>query len=292
MNPRRLQTTGPQMRNVPMRPRAWRALLETPGTVLAERDASTLALVPEGGELRLYWAFASVEGMRTSFAEMFEELHPHLTSDAADYVALDLVEVAGKEWLEPILGDADFEFFAEWMELNHPDLDPNAVPEFPDGVAMRRAKQADHARVREIWAAAYGDYADGPRAIAHAVDAATWLGVLEADGEIVAFAANGEVEDAEGRVLTAAVAPDAQGNGYGQLVLAAAAYQLTTKDARRATVIARPDVPQALRTCTAVGFRPGRMGLEYRRTTDEDAIRERNEARRRAGVKARFGNWR
>jgi hypothetical protein len=56
--------------------------------------------------------------------------------------------------------------------------------------------------------------------------------------------------------------------------------------------VARPDVPQARRTCTAVGFRPGRMGLEYRRTTDEDAIRERLEARRRAGVKARFGNWR
>jgi ribosomal protein S18 acetylase RimI-like enzyme len=292
MNPRRLQGSGAQMRNVPMRPRAWRALLETPGTITAERDGGTLALVPDAGELRLYWAFESTEVMRTSFAEMFDELRPHATPDAADYVVLDLVEVPGKEWLEPILQDAAFEFFAEWMEMSHPDLDPNAVPEFPSDVTMRRAKQADLARVREIWRDAYGDYADGERAIAHRVDTASWIGVLESDGEIAAFAANGDIEEAEGRVLTAAVAPAWRGNGYGKLVLAAAAYQLTTRDARRATVLARPDVPQALRTCSGVGFRPGRTGLEYRRTTDEDAIRERYEARRLAGVKARFGNWR
>ncbi len=292
MNPRRLQATAPQIRNVPMRPRAWRELLETPGIITVDREQGTLALVPEGGELHLYWAFASVEDMRTSFAEMFADLRPQIAGAGVDYVALDLVEVHGKEWLEPILDDADFRFFAEWMELSHPDLDPNAVPEFPPEVAMRRAKKADLARVRAIWSEAYDEYADGEHAIAHAVDTASWIGVLERDDEIVAFAANGDTDEAEGRVLTAAVAPEWRGHGYGRLLLAAAAYQLSTKDARRATVIARPDVPQALRTCTAVGFRPGRMGLEYRRTTDEDAIAQRREEKRRAGVKARFGGWR
>ncbi|MBM3140039.1 MAG: hypothetical protein FJZ92_07455 [Chloroflexi bacterium] len=292
MTSRETQARVPQMRNVPLRPRAWRALLETPGAAIAEEEGGQVALVPQDGELHLYWAFDSVEQMRRSFAPLFEMLKPSIKEDAADYVVLNLVEVHGKEWLEPILRDADFEFFAEWLEMAHPALDPNSVPEFPAGVTMRRAKKGDLAWVREIWAQAYGDVADGPRAIAEAVDSASWIGVLEGPDGVIGFAANGAVEEAQGRVLTAAVAPEARGNGFGTLLLRAAVYQLSTKDARAATVIARPDVPQALRTCSAAGFRPGRAGLEYRRTTDEDAIHEKREARRLAGVKARFGDWR
>lgn len=292
MTSQQLQTPTPQIRNVPMRPRAWRALLETPGATVVDADQGTLALVPEHGELHLYWAFDSMEDMRQLFAEMFEELRPEFTAANVDYVVLDLVEVHGKEWLGPILNDSDFEFFAEWLTMTHPALDPNVVPEFPDGVTMRLAKPADHDRVRELWAEAYGELADGPLAIADAVERASWIGVLEAGGEIVAFAANGEVAEAEGRILTAAVAPEARHEGYGKLALAAAAYQLTTQDARAASVIARPDIPFALRTASSLGFRPGRGGLEYRRTTDEDAIREKREAARVRGVKARFGGWR
>ena len=292
MTSRSLQTPTPQIRNIPMRPRVWQALLDTPGSVIVESDGSALALVPEGGALHLYWSFASLEIMRQQFSPMFEDLRAEISAEAADYVVLDLVEVHGKEWLDPILLDADFSFFAEWLQLTNPVLDPEAVPEFPAGVTMRRARKADHARVRELWAEAYGEGSDSPRAIAASVDGASWIGVLESAGKIVGFAANGAVHDAEGRILTAAVAPEARGNGYGTLLVQAAAYQLTTKGARTATIVARPDVPQALRSCSAAGFRPGRSGLEYRRTTDEDAIREERDARRVRGVKARFGNWR
>jgi ribosomal protein S18 acetylase RimI-like enzyme len=233
-----------------------------------------------------------MEDMRQLFAEMFEELRPEFSAADVDYVVLNLVEVHGKEWLGPILQDSDFEFFAEWLTMTHPALDPNAIPEFPEGVTMRLAKAGDHDRVRELWAEAYGELTDGPRAIAAALERASWIGVLESGGEIVAFAANGEVTEADGRILTAAVAPDARRQGFGKLALAAAAYQLTTQGARAATVIARPDAPFALRTASSLGFRPGRGGLEYRRTTDEDAIRERREAARVRGVKARFGGWR
>lgn len=293
MTSRQIEAPAPQIRNVPMRPRAWRALLETPGAVVvdAEEDG-TIALVPERGELHLYWAFASTEHMRQLFAQMFEELRPEFSSDATDYVVLNLVEVHGKEWLDPILHDSDFEFFAEWLTMTHPSLDPNAVPEFPDGVTMRLAKDADLPRLRELWAEAYGDLTDGPRAINTSLATASWIGVLEQGGEIVAFAANGEVVEAEGRILTAAVAPEARRQGYGKLVLAAATYQLTTQGARAATVIGRPDVPFALRTASSLGFRPGRGGLEYRRQTDEEAILAKREAARVRGVKARFGGWR
>jgi len=276
-----------------MRPRAWNALMETPGAIVidAEEDG-TIALIPERGELHLYWAFASMEHMRQLFAEMFEEIRPHLTKETADYVVLDLVEVHGKEWLGPILNDSAFEFFAEWLTMTHPGVDPNAVPEFPDGVTMRLAKDADLDAVRELWAEAYGELSDGPRAIDAAIERASWIGVMEEGGEIVAFAVNGEVAEAEGRITTVAVAPQSRHQGYGKLALAAAAYQLTTQGARAATIIARPDSPFALRTASSLGFRPGRGGLEYRRPTDEAAIEAKRDAARVRGVKARFGGWR
>jgi ribosomal protein S18 acetylase RimI-like enzyme len=292
MTNRPLETPTPQIRNMPLRPRAWNALLETPGASVIDAEGGTLALIPERGELHLYWAFSSTEHMRQLFGEMFEELRPEFTTDATDYVVLDLVEVHGKEWLDPILHDAAFDFFAEWLTMTHPSLDPNAIPTFPDGVKMRLAKAADSDRVHELWTEAYGELSDGPRAIDTALASASWIGVMEEGGEIVAFAANGEIVESEGRILTAAVAPEARRRGYGKLALAAAAYQLTTQGARAATVIGRPDVPFALRTASSLGFRPGRGGLEYRRPTDEDAIREQREAARVRGVKARFGGWR
>ena len=127
MTTRQLETATPQIRNMPMRPRVWRALLETPGAAVIDADDGTLALVPQRGELHLYWAFSSIEHMRQLFAEMFDELRPDIASSGVDYVALDLVEVHGKEWLDPLLADAGFEFFAEWLTMTHPALDPNAL---------------------------------------------------------------------------------------------------------------------------------------------------------------------
>jgi hypothetical protein len=75
-------------------------------------------------------------------------------------------------------------------------------------------------------------------------------------------------------------------------VLAAATYALSAADAVRATIRVRPDITQALRVCSSLGFRHQRGGLEYRRDVDEAAIAERRQARRVAGVKARFGKWR
>ena len=147
---------------------------------------------------------------------------------------------------------------------------------------MRLAKDADRDRLRELWAEAYGELADGSHAIDAALDEASWIGVLEADREIVAFAANGEVVDAEGRILTAAVAPEARRQGYGKLALAAAAYQLTTQGARAATVIGRPDVPFALRTVSArlpPGSRRPRISPYDRRRGDPGQARGRARAR-------------
>src|SRR5690606_7739377 len=115
---------------------------------------------------------------------------------------------------------------------------------------------------------------------------------LEGGDGIVGFVINGEVERAEGEILAAAVTPSARGNEYGRLLLRAANFQLTTQEARRSTIRVRPDIPQALKTCADVGFRFNRSGLEYRRTTDEEAIQRELAERRRVGVKARFGGWR
>jgi GNAT superfamily N-acetyltransferase len=287
-----LDTEQFALKNMPMRPRARRQLLERPGVVHMEEERGEVILVPELGQLRIYWGFENIEAMRHLFPGWFDQLRSEITPDRADYVAMDLVSLPNRDWLDPMLHDASFVFFAEWLEMSNPDISPEAVPEFPDGVTMRRGEAGDIEPCREIWAEAYGEYADGPRTFDATVEEASWHGVMEADGNVVAFAFNSEVDRAEGTILSAAVAPEAWGNGYGRLILEAAAYQLATQEARRATIRVRPDIKQGLRACTDAGFRFSRGGLEFRRTTDEEAIAREKAERRVAGVKARFGKWR
>ncbi len=279
------------MKNTPLRPRAWRELLETEDAVVVEAEDGQMALVPQDGQVRLYYAFAGIEAMRTLFADLFEALREDIPGYDADYLAIDLVSAGNRNWLDPTLQTTDFTQFAEWMEMTRPELD-SAPPEFPDDVSMRRAAEGDLDRIREISTEAFGEIADGPRTLESHLRTESWTGVLLRDDEIVAFAINGAVESGEGRILSAAVAPEAWGNGYGKLVVAAAAYQFTTQDAARATITVRPDITQSLRACSELGFRPGRAGIEYRRPVDESIIAERKETAQFAGTKARYGNWR
>ncbi len=279
------------LRNMPVRPRAWQALVDTEGATHVSNEDGEMLLVPEQGQLRLYWAFVDIEAMRLSFADMFAAIRDDIRADRADYVAMDLVGLPDRDWLNPLLREVDLEFFAEWMEMTQPDLSTLAVPEFPDGAKMRRAQDADVERMRAIYEEAYGRLADGEGAFDAMVADAEWGGVLEADGEIVGFALNGGVERGEGRVLTVAVA-GGRWVDLGKSLLQAAAYQLGSREALQATIKVRPDITQTLRMCSDLGFRHARAGVEYRRDVDEAAIAAARDARRIAGVKARFGNWR
>lgn len=281
------------IRNMPLRPRERAALLDLPDTFHIGSEDGEVFLAHEEGQQRLYWAFRTVEDMRQQFPGMWQEALKHIDRESVDYVALDLSGLPTRDWLDPLLRDADFELFAEWMEMTNPDLDADAVPEFPDGMRMRRATDDDVERMHEIWIDAYDEYRDGDHTFDWMLEHAAWAGALDdADGEMVAFAMNGPVERSEGRVLTAAVDPAAWGQGYGRLILGAAVYQLASREAVRATVKVRPDIKQSMRTCADLGFRFARAGVEFRRSTDEDEIRAAREARRVSGVKARFGGWR
>lgn len=281
------------LKNTPLRPRERQALLERPGTFFIESDNGEVYLAPDEGQQKLFWAFRDVEAMRQDFAPMWQQVREHIDREEVDYVSTDVSGLPTREWLDPMLRDADFELFAEWMEMANPDLDQDAVPEFPDGVTMRKGTDTDLERFYEIWSEAYGDYGDGPATFDWVTSQAAWAGALEnADGDVVAFAFNSAVERAEGRILAAAVAPEAWGNGYGRLILAAATYQLAASDAVKASIRVRPDIKQSLRTCSDLGFKFSRAGIEYRREVDEEAIAAKREERRVAGVKARFGKWR
>lgn len=283
----------PMFRNTPMPPRVWRELLESDDVAAIEGDAGGLALAQDGGQLNLHYAFSELEEMRLSFVPMFDELKDELASFDADYVRIDLIQVPDRTWIEPLLHQTDFKEFGEWMDMVHAELDPEMPPpEFPSGVTMRRATPDDVEAIVALEEEAYGDFSDGETATLMRLEDAAWAGVLEQDGEIIAYAANDEVQRAEGRVLTAGVHPDARGNGYGALVLQAATYQLIANDARRASVRVRPEIPAALRVTQAAGYRPGLRGIEWRRTLDEDAIAAERQAKRISGVKARFGGWR
>lgn len=281
------------LKNTTLRPRERERLLEQEGAHLFESENGEVILAPVMGQQHVWWGFNSAEDMRQEFPKLWPEVLQHIDREATDYVAMDISGLPTRTWLDPILRDADFEFFAEWMEMANPDITGAAVPEFPEGVTMRKATDDDLQRFYEIWAEAYGEYGDGPATFDWLADEYTWAGALEdEDGDVVAFAMTGSVERGEGRVLAAAVAPEAWGNGYGRAVLAAATYALAAQGAVKATIRARPDVKQSLRVCSELGYRHQKGGLEYRRDTDEDAIARRREERRIAGVKARFGDWR
>lgn len=280
------------IRNTPMSAREWEGLIDRPGVTSIGGDAGDLALVPQQGELALYWQFTNLDAMRQHFQPMFDELREEIAAADVDFITMDLVQVRERDWLKPLLDDASFDFFAEWLDMAHPGLDPEAIPEIPDHLTMRRATDDDVERMFEIWQQSYGDLAHAAGTFDYFLDQHSWTGALEEDGQVVGFAINGQVHAAEGPILDMAVAPESWGKGYGKLLIEAAAYQLTTQDARRATLRVRPDIKPALRVCSEAGFRPGQGGLEYRRTTDEEAIAARFAAKKKAGVKARFGDWR
>src|SRR5690606_24305126 len=127
-----------------------------------------------------------VESMRQEFPAMWQQAREQIRRDEVDYVSTDVSGLPTREWLDPLLRDADFEFFAEWMDMSNPDLDQDAVPEFPDGLTMRKANEDDLERIYEIWSEAYGDYGDGPATFDWLTEQAAWAGALEdEDGDVV-----------------------------------------------------------------------------------------------------------
>ncbi len=291
--PRELQRPLSTIRNTPMTQRDWSDLLDGEDVAAIESDAGGMVLALEDGQVNLHYGFSDLEELRVDFVPMWQELHSELESFDADYVRIDLIQLPDRTWIEPLLTDISFQPNGEWMEMVITEADPNMPPpEFPDGVAMRRGGPDDADRIVEIESEGYGDFSDGEAATRIRVEQAGWIGILEEDGEAVAYAINDDIESARGRVLSAAVDPDAWGKGYGELMLAAATYQLVASEARSVSVVVRPEVGQAVRATQALGYRPGLRGIEWRRTTDEAEIEARIADLKERGVKARFGNWR
>ncbi|MEI6136998.1 MAG: GNAT family N-acetyltransferase [Chloroflexota bacterium] len=281
------------LRNAPVRPREWSALVATPGAFHVQDEGGELLLAPDDrGQMRLHWAYSGIEVMRNLFAKQFDQVRKHITADRTDYAVMDLIAFVNRDWVDPLLRETNFDLFAEWMDMAHPALDTVPVPEIPEGVTIRRSTPADTERLRAIWTDAYGEYGDGPRSFDPMLAEATWAGVLERQGEIIGFALNGAITRGEGRILCVAMDPEHQGHGGGKLLLSAALYQLASKDATSAVIRVRPDIKHALRICSSLGMRHQRSGVEYRRSIDADERAAERAANRTAGVRARMGRWR
>lgn len=289
---RALQQWDAAIRNVPTRPREWERLMALEDTQALRTAGADMALVLQGGQLHLMFAFESQEALTTAFNPMWGALQEGLEDFDVPYVKLDLVAFTNREWLDNMLDAAGFLSFPEWMDLEHRDLASVTPPELPEGVSIRRATEADHDRIVALEADAYEDCADGEEATRARLAEASWVGVLVEGGEVIGYAIN-NAPDAQGvgRVVSCAIDPDQWGRKLGVVMLGAATYQLAATGAKQAIVRARPDVPRSVPTAVACGYRPGRSGFELRRTTDEQEIADRIEERRVAGVKVRFGRW-
>lgn len=290
---RQLNARASMTRNVPLRPEDWDALLHDLDTSAAETDAGRMAFGVVDGQLRLHYMFGTDEELKADFWPLWNALHPNLAAYGHPYLAIDLVEVPNRAWITPLLDEAHFTQFGDWIDMERHEVHAMYPPVIPEGYAMRKATKRDFARIRAIADEAYGEYGDGAVAVQARLDSAQWIGVLEQAGAIVAYAINGGVDDRGiGRVLSAAVAPEAWGHGLGSVILEAAAYQLGTKEARRAVIRIVPAAPHAVQAAMHAGFRTGQRGLQYRRPTDETAIAAALDEQRRVGMKVRFGEWR
>lgn len=288
-----VQASLPRLRNTPLRPREWDEIIERDDVTSVSLDEGELALVPRDGQLCLYFAFLGEEEGRQHFAELFAALEDDVEEEGWPYTRIDLVEMMNRIWIEPLLSAADFRQFGEWMEMERRELSAEmAPPEIPEGYRMRRATEADHDAIVAIEAAGYGDDTAGEEATRIRLEQAAWTGVLEQDGRIVGYAITGKAQRSVGRILSAAVDPEARGRGLGRVLLEAAAYQVASQGASRASVELNPEVGAAITAARDAGFRPGRRGIAWRRPTDASVRASIREEERRTGVKARFGEWR
>lgn len=278
--------------NVPLQAAERDALLNDLDSMVVETDGGEMALTVQGGQLRLHYAFDTSERMKLAFWPMWRPLHAQLPAYGQPYVAIDLVQIPNRRWIEPLLEEADYERFGEWIEMEHIEVRELAPPVFPDGTRMRKAKKADHRRIIALASDAYDEYAAGDYALKSWLESADWAGVLEEDGAIVAYAITSKAAGGVARVLSCGVDPGARGRGLGALVLQAAAYQIAHQGARKAILRVYPASPRAVETATSVGFEAGRRGIEWRRLVDEAEIARRKEERRVTGMKVRFGKWR
>ena len=293
MERERMQNVQPMMRNTPMRARQWRDLLDRDDIALAESESGQLVLVPQDGQLNLHYAVMSEEAGRQGFAGMFAEIEDSIEEAGWAYTRIELVELPNRLWIETLLRDAGFRAFGEWMDMEKRDMRIDAPPpEIPGALTMRRGGDDDYDLVVAMEAAAYEDDSAGEQTTQAQLDDAAWLGILEQDGEPVAYAINDHAHAARARILSAAVDPDHQGGGLGRVMLEAAAYQIASQEATLAVVRVNPLLGPAVKAATAAGFRGGRRGVEFRRPTDADVRRELEESERVTGVKARFGEWR
>jgi ribosomal protein S18 acetylase RimI-like enzyme len=283
--------TRTAVRNFPMKPRDWETLLDLDETTAVEVDGGEMALVMHDGQLQLMFSFETNEVMKAAFSPMWTALKPKLKQYKVPYARFDLVAFPVREWIDHMLDEADFVPFAEWIEMEHRETADLTPPEPPAGVTIRKATAADEARIVEIEADAYDVQSDGAEVTRARLAAASWTGVLEEDGAVIAYAIN-DIEDGAGRIVSAAVAPEAWGRGFGAVIVQAAAYQLAASGARLITLLARPGIPRSIETARAVGFRPGRSGSEFRRSLDERANAARRKQRHVEGMKVRFGDWR
>ena len=281
-----------QTRNMPRTVDEWEDLLDSDGTHAVETEVGEMAFVEDGGQLHLHYAFDTLEAMKQVWHSMFEVLRPRILDLGYPYLVIDLVEHPNRRWIEGLLDENDFEELGDWLEFTHNDIRDLDPPEIPTGLTMRRGNEGDHEAVIELEGRAYGDFTDGATATRNRLAEAAWLGMLERDGELIAYALNSAVEGGAGTVISCAVQPREQNRGIGKVILGAATYQLASAGARTATVRVWPEIPRGARIAQAIGYRVGRRGVEMRRDSDEAVLEQHREEQRIRNMRVRFGGWR
>ncbi len=149
--------------------------------------------------------------------------------------------------------------------------EPDAGPDLPDGVTLR---PVDPDRDAEAWLAANAAaFAHHPeqgamtRADLEARMAEPWFSpedllLAERDGALVGFAWS-KVTPPLGELYVIGVVPEAQGEGLGGALTAAALAHLRRRGLERAVLFTDADNTRAVRTYASAGFTTDRVDTQY-----------------------------
>lgn len=257
---------------------------------LVEREGEgTLAALPVGTRLHLYYEFPDLEGLRRHFGPLFDRLEPQLTAiQRYREILLDLDDRPSRQWVEPVLRGRHFLPVGDWAVFAVL-ASQTPRPQPPGGVTVRPARATDAAGIATVVASAYGDEPLSEEEQHQLLGRSPWTHVAEAGGEVVGYA-QAERRPGLGLVGILAVEPAWQRRGVGAALLGAAGTWARDQGLRLLGIRFRIENPGAVALAKRFGMGLTGAGVTFRRTLDPGELTAM--LRRKRGAYVRFVGYR
>jgi ribosomal protein S18 acetylase RimI-like enzyme len=208
---------------------------------------------------------------------MLERLVDRLAvADAPFGVNLRLTDRSLRAYVEPALFAQAFEVTREWIRMEIAALPGEVVNFFPAGFELRAAQAADVERIVQLIYESFEDPTVNPRGWAQAIaDEDRQVELLEDSSRRLAGLLHLRRDDAmTGYVSELAVHPKFQRHGLGTALMRWSFGWFREQGLRRAALTTDPGNSRAIALYRKLGFVIAQVGVDYRRSLDEDEVRQ------------------